>query len=347
MLYKSPKSKPNFVTLDKESFMSTLWRREEFLRICSKEYLAAKAQDVLLYPDFFLYPDFLKKVRIHGTTSIQCLSSHDALQIVYILKFKRSIDRNEGFLEVKEAEANEQHKNIIGALRAGAPKWKFEQINFVVGNRGSVVKSDFYTKLKKLDVQEGKKATLFADHVTQVCEAHNRVIVSFLQQVQGGTRPTTEGSRENIGHNVHVWGDGERNTRSYSVKAGAVEQEWTQGGKLGITIQDPPRVQRTDTFIVFYLFVLYSVPCLKTCHFTTCFASLWRSISVSVLILHVTSSRVSLYLLIFITLPTQFIMQIQRHTHKNTFMTSTQEEWRQPGTGAWLKGAEERLLTKA
>ena len=88
---------------------------------------------------------------------------------------------------------------------------EFEQIDFVVGIRGSVVESDFYTKLKKhdiklkkLDVQEGKKDKLFADHVTQVCEAHNGVIVSFLQQVQGDTRPTTEGSRENIGHNVPV-----------------------------------------------------------------------------------------------------------------------------------------------
>ena len=61
-----------------------------------------------------------------------------------------------------------------------------------MGNRGSVVESNFYTKLKKLDVQEGKKDKLFADHVTQVCEAHNRVIVSFLQQVQGGTGPTTK-----------------------------------------------------------------------------------------------------------------------------------------------------------
>ena len=70
-----------------------------------------------------------------------------------------------------------------------------------MGNCGSVVESDLYTKLKKLDVQEGKKDKLFADHVTQVYEAHNLVIASFLQQVQGGTRPTT---RENIGHTVHV-----------------------------------------------------------------------------------------------------------------------------------------------
>jgi len=35
---------------------------------------------------------------------------------------------------VKEAEANEQHKRIIGALEAAAPKWEFGQIGFVVGN---------------------------------------------------------------------------------------------------------------------------------------------------------------------------------------------------------------------
>jgi len=61
-----------------------------------------------------------------------------------------------------------------------------------LGNRGSVVESYFYTKLKKLDVQEGKKNKLCADLVTRVCEAHNRVIVSFLEQVrQGFGRPTT------------------------------------------------------------------------------------------------------------------------------------------------------------
>jgi len=40
-----------------------------------------------------------------------------------------------------------------------------------------VVESVFYTKLKKFDGQEGKKDKLFADHVTQVCKAHDRVIL--------------------------------------------------------------------------------------------------------------------------------------------------------------------------
>jgi len=92
---------------------------------------------------------------------------------VYILEFKRSTDRDEGFLEVKDAEANKQHKSIIGALKAAAPEWEFEQINFAVGNCGSVVESDFYTKLKKLDIQEGKKDKLFADHVTHMRSAQS------------------------------------------------------------------------------------------------------------------------------------------------------------------------------
>ena len=80
--------------------------------------------------------------------------NQEALQIGYISKFKRSTNRDEGFLEVKQAVANEQHKSIISALKAAAlaAEWEFEQINFAVGNRGSVVESGFYTKLKKLDV---------------------------------------------------------------------------------------------------------------------------------------------------------------------------------------------------
>ena len=43
---QKPKSRLKFVTLDKESNMSMLWRREEFPRICSKEDLVEKAQEI-------------------------------------------------------------------------------------------------------------------------------------------------------------------------------------------------------------------------------------------------------------------------------------------------------------
>jgi len=106
----------------------------------------------------------------------------EALKIVYILEFKRPTDRDEGFLEVKDAEANEQNKSIIGALKAAAPEWEFEQINFVVGNRGSVVGSDFYTKLKKLEVQEGEKGF----RVTSKIQALRRSCDTGMRSAQSG-----------------------------------------------------------------------------------------------------------------------------------------------------------------
>ena len=97
------------------------------------------------------------------------------------MEFKWSTDRVEGVLETKKAVANEQHSSIIEVLRAVTNEWVVEQINFVAGNRGSVMESDFYEKLEKLDVQAGKKEKIFSDHVTQVCEAHCQVISSYFQ----------------------------------------------------------------------------------------------------------------------------------------------------------------------
>jgi len=51
---------------------------------------------------------------------------NEALKIVYILEFKRSTDTDEGFLEVKDVKANEQHQSIMGALKVAAPEWEFE-----------------------------------------------------------------------------------------------------------------------------------------------------------------------------------------------------------------------------
>ena len=192
---QKPMSKLKFVTLDKESNMSSLWQREEFQRICSKEDLTERAQEIEVTipvkksqearhnhdPQSFFANRFWGR-RPDG------VAINEARKIVYILECKRSTDRDEGFLEAKEAEANEQHKSTISALKAAALGWFFEQINFVAGNRGSVVESDFYTKLTKLEVQAGKIDKLFADHVIQVFEAHNRVMGRRAAAARGHRR---------------------------------------------------------------------------------------------------------------------------------------------------------------
>jgi len=99
---------------------------------------------------------------------------------LYILEFKWSSDRNEDFLRVKKDEAYEQHKSIIEALKAAAPNWTFEQINFVAGRCGAVVEDDFYKKLERLNVQAGKKNKILAAHVRRICKAHDTVTTILL-----------------------------------------------------------------------------------------------------------------------------------------------------------------------
>jgi len=153
-LHKSQKASSSLSRLIN---MNMLLRREEFLRICSKEELVEKAQDIEmtipvkksqetrynLDPGSFFVNCFLSR-RPDGVTI------HEALKIVYIY---------EGFLEVKDAEANEQYKSIIGALKVAAPEWEFEQIIFAVGNHGSVVESNSTPSSKSLIYKKGKKTS--------------------------------------------------------------------------------------------------------------------------------------------------------------------------------------------
>jgi len=98
-----PKSRLEYVTLDEESNMSTLRRRdsEESLRICSKKDLAEKAQDIEVtiavkksqgtrfYFDLVAFcVNHCWGRRPHG------VAINKALQIVYITEFERSTDRD-------------------------------------------------------------------------------------------------------------------------------------------------------------------------------------------------------------------------------------------------------------
>ena len=90
---QKPKSKLKFVTLDKDSNMSTLWRREEFLKICSKEELAEKAQDI----EVSIPVKKSQETRYNlnpGSFSVHCfwggrpdsVSINEALKILYIFE---------------------------------------------------------------------------------------------------------------------------------------------------------------------------------------------------------------------------------------------------------------------
>jgi len=185
--------------------MSTLWQEEEFKQICSRESLTEKAADIekmivvkeheRAHYDFD--PTMFYENRFWNRRPDGIVINEDH-RTLYILEFKRSSDRNKDFLRVKEDEANKQHRSNIEALRAAALEWTSEQINFVAGRRGEVVEDDFYNKLKKLNVQAGKRDKNLLAHVQRISKVHDIVMRSYYQQIHGSSGADATTSMENI-----------------------------------------------------------------------------------------------------------------------------------------------------
>ena len=93
---------------------------------------------------------------------------------------------------------------MIEALKAGAPEWTDEQMNFVALRRGVVVEDDFHNKLERLSVQAGKKDKILAAHVQRICKAHVTVIRSYYQQIHVSSGADVTTSTENLGQHVYV-----------------------------------------------------------------------------------------------------------------------------------------------
>ena len=98
---------------------------QEFLRICSKEDLTEKAQDI----DVTIPVQKSQETR-YSFDPVSFFENHIwgrrpdgvAVNEAYVVEFKRSTDRDEGVVKVEKTEANEQQKSNISALRAAAPK---------------------------------------------------------------------------------------------------------------------------------------------------------------------------------------------------------------------------------
>jgi len=84
---------------------------------------------------------------------------NEALKIVNNLEFKWSTDRDEGFLEVKDAEANEQHKSIISALKAAAPGGNLTQLILLWVTANLWLRATSTPSSKSLIYKNGKKTS--------------------------------------------------------------------------------------------------------------------------------------------------------------------------------------------
>jgi len=147
-------------------------------------------------------------------------------------------------------------------------------------HRRSVVESDFYTKLKKLDVQGGKTrywscetGVWSARSVDSALHLAGAGIWFYLCAFIGSLEPLLEGLLVEIHMDLGSRGFGQNRTgdlwwlldlRSRTVTQ--IERKWIQCGRLKGAIWDSSRDRKTDTFIVSYLCLVYSVMSIDLSH---------------------------------------------------------------------------------
>jgi len=125
---QKPNSNLKFVTFDSEINISTLGRRKEFLEIFSKEDLVDKAQAIEVtipviksQETWYEHDPVFSFVNRSWGRRPDGVAIHDFCRSNIFQNSNGQQTGTGGFLEAKEAEANEQHKSIIGDLRAVAP----------------------------------------------------------------------------------------------------------------------------------------------------------------------------------------------------------------------------------
>jgi len=107
-------------------------------------------------------------------------------------------------------------------------------------------------------------------------------------------------------------------------KLGPVERWWTQDGKLGITIRDPPPESETRTHLLYFTYSSCILSCVwklaTSLHVLQYYGHLFPF---SMLIPHVMSSRFCLYLLNIYHLTYTFSRaHTEAHTHKHTWQSA-------------------------
>ena len=120
-------------------------------------------------------------------------------------------------------------------------------------------------------------------------------------------------------------------------KLGPVERWWPQDGKLGITIQDPPPESGRRTHLLYFTYsycILSRVWKLST--FLLALRHYEHLFIFNVDTAHDVVMVQSCLYLLYITYLTYTFPQAhtEAHTHKHTWIISTQERWRLPDTGA-------------
>jgi len=207
--------------------------------------------------------------------------------------------------------------------------WVSEQINFVVGNCRPIAENDFYAKLKKLEVLQGKNDRLFADYVKQVCKVQDRVAFFLLGSTPGPmSSPDTVSNftvsqwdhrSSMVGYHDHVsTASSQRDYVSQSILSHeSILSHYNLANRCGRRPSSHSSPLSETRHV-----------CGKTYHPNSC-----QTLRVDFFVLFLyPATEVGNY---------QRGCLLKQDMSATTHMIRKQADWRELGTGAWLEGAEQ------
>jgi len=207
----------DFTTLGTEKTLGSLWEREEYINMCSKEDLwEAVAEEEAKTPlegemqgAEHDEEEELKRRFWDKRPDGMVLDKKD--KTCYVIEFKRAFERYGGAQEKTRQKAERQHDSLVRGLTAALndSAWRVILVVFVGGMCGSVEEKAFNANMELMGVVESERNAIRKRHVWKLLEEQDRVLRSYYAQREGfekggkGMQGQTELGREHVGHGVY------------------------------------------------------------------------------------------------------------------------------------------------
>ena len=208
----------DFTTLGTEKTLGSLWEREEYINMCSKEDLwEAVAEEEAKTPlegemqgAEHDEEEELKRRFWDKRPDGMVLDKKD--KTCYVIEFKRAFERYGGAQEKARQKAERQHDSLVRGLTAALndSAWRVILVVFVGGMCGSVEEKAFNANMELMGVVESERNAIRKRHVWKLLEEQDRVLRSYYAQREGfekggkGMQGQTGLGREHVGHGVYT-----------------------------------------------------------------------------------------------------------------------------------------------
>ena len=203
-----------FITVDAEQTLHTLWRNTKCVEICTEEELEQAMtqseqptdEQVEAGPDGEQIggqdEDFWRR------RPDSVVLDHDQ-KVCYLVEFKRTNDQWPTYRHRAEKRAQHQYNSLLRGLNIAGQRagWSAQQIVFVGGIGGSVEKKAFDENMTKLQVSPGHWSRIRTRHAQKLLEVSERVLRSYYSRKYGKSQDVyvqnTNLGREQLGQDVY------------------------------------------------------------------------------------------------------------------------------------------------